>query len=244
MAIHIQLKAFDGPLDLLLHLIGKAKIAIEDLFISEITAQYIKTVQEATDFNADEASEFITMAALLIEIKSRHLLPKPKVEDEEDPEEMLLARLTAYQQLKTATVSMLEFEQVASLLFTKLPEEVPLPPIKYELEGLTLDALMNALLRIQNRLPKSENEVQFHFRNIKRDLFTLEECSETIERALHLGATPFSALFSQSPSREEVVTLFIALLEMLKLGKAHVVQSANFTDLMILPGRKENEDEN
>ena len=87
MAVHIRLKQFDGPLDLLLHLIGKAKIDLKDVFVSEITEQYIEAVQSAPDFDMDEASEFVAMAALLVEIKSRALLPKPpKTDDEEDPE--------------------------------------------------------------------------------------------------------------------------------------------------------------
>ena len=93
MAVHIRLKQFDGPLDLLLHLIGKAKIDLKDVFVSEITEQYIEAVQSAPDFDMDEASEFVAMAALLLEIKSRSLLPKPPKEDEEDPEQLLLQRL-------------------------------------------------------------------------------------------------------------------------------------------------------
>ena len=77
MAVSIHLKQFDGPLDLLLHLVGKAKIDLNDIFVSEITEQYIEIVRSAPDFDMDEASEFIAMAALLVEIKSRRLLPKP-----------------------------------------------------------------------------------------------------------------------------------------------------------------------
>ena len=90
MAVHFHLKQFDGPLDLLLHLVGKAKIDLKDIFVSEITDQYIELVQNAPDFNMEEASEFIAMAALLVEIKSRSILPKKPVEEEEDPEQLLL----------------------------------------------------------------------------------------------------------------------------------------------------------
>ena len=90
MAVSIHLKQFDGPLDLLLHLVGKAKIDLADIFVSEITEQYIEIVRGAPDFDMDEASEFIAMAALLVEIKSRRLLPKPPREEEEDPEQALI----------------------------------------------------------------------------------------------------------------------------------------------------------
>ena len=90
MAVSVHLKQFDGPLDLLLTLIGKAKIDLQEIFVSDITEQYIEIVQNAADFDMEEASEFISMAALLVEIKSRHLLPKPPKEEEEDPEQALI----------------------------------------------------------------------------------------------------------------------------------------------------------
>ena len=90
MALTLHLSQFDGPLDMLLFLIGKAKINIQDIFVSEVTDQYIQSVQNAPDLDMDDASAFIAMAATLLEIKSRSLLPKPKEEDEEDPEAALI----------------------------------------------------------------------------------------------------------------------------------------------------------
>ena len=83
MALSFHLKQFDGPLDLLLTLIGKAKIDLQEIFVSDITEQYIEIVRNAEDFDMDEASEFISMAATLVEIKSRHLLPRPPAQEEE-----------------------------------------------------------------------------------------------------------------------------------------------------------------
>ena len=162
MAVSIHLKQFDGPLDLLLHLVGKAKIDLADIFVSEITEQYIEIVRGAPDFDMDEASEFIAMAALLVEIKSRRLLPKPPREEEEDPEQALIARLTAYKQFRESARNMAEFEKSALKLFGKLPEEYPLPPPTLELDGLTLEALWQALLRVQDRRPAEPREVDFH----------------------------------------------------------------------------------
>ena len=231
MAVSIHLKQFDGPLDLLLHLVGKAKIDLADIFVSEITEQYIEIVRGAPDFDMDEASEFIAMAALLVEIKSRRLLPKPPREEEEDPEQALIARLTAYKQFRESARNMAEFEKSALKLFGKLPEEYPLPPPTLELDGLTLEALWQALLR----------EVDFRLRDIRRDSYTVEGCMETIESRLVLGSVSFDELFSDQPDREEVVTLFIALLELLKLGKAHVRQNGTFDRIMLVPGRREEE---
>ena len=93
MAYVVQLKDFEGPLDLLLHLIGRAKVRIEDIFVSEITEQYLASVQDLSGLDMDAASEFLQMAATLMEIKSRALLPKPPKDEEEDPKEELLRRL-------------------------------------------------------------------------------------------------------------------------------------------------------
>ena len=238
MAIHIQLKQFDGPLDLLLHLIGRAKIDIKDIFVSEITEQFIQAVGNATDFDMDEASEFITMAALLVEIKSRSLLPKPQSEEEEDPEQLLIDRLNAYKQFKESAVSMTEFEQSARQVFGKLPEEIPLPPPTLEIDGLTLDMLWEALLRIAEREPKEPAEEGQHLKDIHRDHYSVDECIYNIRDRLKKGPVAFSNLFAGRPSRQEAVTLFIALLELLKRGKAHVTQDKTFDQIMLYPGRR------
>ena len=238
MAIHIRLKQFDGPLDLLLHLIGKAKIELKDIFVSEITEQYIEAVRNAPDFNMDEASEFIAMAATLVEIKSRAILPKPPVPDEEDPEQQLIQRLIAYKQFKESARNLGDFEQSAMRVFGKLPEEYPLPPPSLELDGLTLDALWEALSRIAQRAPRDAQDADgFRMRDIRRDLFTVEGCMRTIERRLRKRGLTFEELLCDAPCREEVVTLFIALLEMLKLGRARVVQDDTFSTIRLLPGR-------
>jgi len=238
MSVHIRLQQFNGPLDLLLHLIGKAKIDLKDIFVSEITEQYIEAVQNAPDFDMDEASEFITMAALLVEIKSRSILPKPPKGEEEDPEQALIERLIAYKQFKEGAHHMAEFEKTARQIFGKLPEEYPLPPTTMEIDGLSMEALWEALRRIANRTPKEPREVDFRLRDIRRDSHTVEGCIEVIESRLQLGQTDFEALFSLEPSREEIVTLFIALLELLKQGKAHVSQESTFDRIILCPGRR------
>ncbi len=238
MSIHIQLQQFDGPMDLLLHLIGKAKIDVKDIFVSEITEQFIEAISTAPDFDMDEASEFITMAALLVEIKSRSLLPKPKTEDEEDPEQLLIDRLTQYKQFKESAEQMTAFEQSALRAFGKLPEEIPLPPQSFEIDGLTLTMLWEVLVRIAERKPADAPEENAYLKNIRRDHYTVEGCIETIRDHLRKGPVPFDELFSQSPSRAEAVTLFIALLELLKRGKAYVSQSQTFDRIILYPGRR------
>ena len=131
MAMTFQLKDFDGPLDLLLFLINKEKIDIKDIFVSQITDQYIDSVRNAPDLDMDDATDFLVMAATLLEIKSRALLPRPPepTEDgEETPEQTLIRRLEEYKLYKESAGRMKEFEQAAMQVFSKLPEEYPLPP--------------------------------------------------------------------------------------------------------------------
>ncbi len=241
MAVTIHLRQFDGPLDLLLHLVGKARIDLKDIFVSEITEQYVQAVQSAPDFDMDEASEFIAMAALLVEIKSRRLLPKPPPESGEDPEQALIRRLEEYQRFKESAKSMAGFEKAALQVFGKLPEEYPLPPPSLELDGLTLEALWEALVRVANRKPAQPQETELRLSDIRRDSHTVEGCMRDIQRRLKTGGARFCELFSSAPNREEVVTLFLALLELLKLGRAHVRQAAVFDDIWLMPGSRKEE---
>lgn len=238
MAAEFHLKQFDGPLDLLLHLIGKAKIEPKDIFVSEITEQYIEIVRSAPDFDMDETSDFIQMAALLVEIKSRRLLPKPPKEnaEEEDPEAVLVRRLEQYRQFRESARSLAELEAAARDVFGKLPEENVTAEPQIELEGLSLKALWDALSAIAAREPRAAREEPAPARAIRRDVFTVEGCMETIQSRLRFGETPFEALFSDYPTREEAVTLFMALLETLKQGAAHVRQDGPFGAMTLVPG--------
>ncbi len=239
MPQHIHLKQFDGPLDLLLFLISKAKVDIRDIFVSEITEQYIASVKDAADFDMDDASEFLAMAATLLEIKSRSLLPRPPVtEEEESPEEALIRRLEEYKRFKETAQNLQGFEKAAAAMYEKLPEEYPLPPPSFELTGLSLDGLLEALSRVLARKPEEPEEAVYINREIRRDSFTIEACMGHILKRLRRGAMPFESLFSDTPGREEVVTLFLALLEILRLNRAHVEQGATFGEITLYPGRR------
>ena len=150
----VSLKQFDGPLDLLLTLITHAKVDIHDIFVSEITEQYLESMKLVDELDMDSASEFLQMAATLLEIKSRAMLPKPpKPEDENElsPEEALIRQLEEYRQFKEISGRMQELEKQARALITKLPEEYPLPPPVTEITGLTLEKLQRAFLRVLER---------------------------------------------------------------------------------------------
>ena len=246
MAYVVSLKQFEGPLDLLLHLITRAKVDIKDIFVSEITEQYLASLDGIDELDMDVASEFLTMAATLLEIKSRALLPRPPKEEEEgeeSPEQALIRRLEEYKLYKESAGRMKEFEQAAMQVFSKLPEEYPLPPQPVELTGLTLQGLVRALERIIARQTQEDDPGRV-FRAITRDKFTIEQCTFNLTARLRKGPVLFSDMLSQQVTRDEIVSYFMAMLELLKLGKLHAQQEQAFDDILILPGRKDGEGEN
>lgn len=241
MAYVVSLTQFEGPLDLLLHLINQAKVDIKDIFVSEITEQYLASMQGVNELDMDTASEFLQMAAMLLEIKSRSLLPRPPVPEDPDaetPEQALIRRLEEYKLYKESAGRMKEFEKAALNAFSKLPEEYPLPPQPVELTGLTLDGLVRALERIIQRRARENEPGGRVFRSINRDRFTIEQCVYNLTERLKSGPVLFSDMLSVDVTKNEVVSYFSALLEMLKLGRLHVVQEQIFDDILILPGQR------
>lgn len=239
MALTLHLSQFDGPLDMLIFLIGKAKINIKDIFVSQVTDQYIQSVQNSPDLDMDDASAFITMAATLLEIKSRSLLPRQEESEEEDPEQALIRQLEEYQRFKQIAQDMQGFEKAAALMYQKLPEEYPLPPPTLELTGLTLNGLIAAFAKVMARIKDEEEEPIQVARRIVRDEYTVPRCTAHILKRLKKGPVKFDDLFSPHPSRDEVVTLFLALLELLRLGRAAVIQEGTFGDMMLEPREPE-----
>ena len=221
MAMTFQLKDFDGPLDLLLFLINKEKIDIKDIFVSQITDQYIDSVRNAPDLDMDDATDFLVMA--------------------------LIRRLEEYKRFRETASAMKQFEQAAANLFTKLPEEYPLPPQETELVGLTLQGLTEAFLRIWARKPATDDSPETnHYapRDIHRDEHNVQECMLTLLKGVSSrGCLRFEETFSAAPSKEEVVTLFLALLELLKLGEIHAEQEGTWGEIVLYPGRGKDVDE-
>ena len=240
--LEFKLKDFDGPLDLLLTLIGKAQIDIRDIFVSEITDQYLEIVRNAPDLDMDEASGFLVMAATLLEIKSRAMLPnKRKEEDDEDPETELIRRLEEYKRFRETAESMKDFEDAAKRVFTKLPEEYPLPPPEIELTGLTIEGLQEAFIRIWQRKPHMDDDPESnHYapRNIHRDSHTVQDCMlNLMYRIRKKKRMRFEEAFSEAPTREEVVTYFLAVLELLKLGQMHAKQDSVYGGIELIAGK-------
>ena len=239
MAFSIHLSDFDGPLDMLLFLISRAKVDIKDIFVSEVTQQYIDYVANAPDLDLDDASGFLAMAATLLEIKSRSLLPREPQEgepEEEDPAQALIRQLEEYQLIKEAAGQMQQFEKAAANSLAKLPEEFPLPPPSFELENLTLEGLMDAFSRVLARTHADTNEEPPEERRITRDIYSVPRCMGVIVRRLRSGPVQFSELFDADSSRNEVISTFLALLELIKAGRVTVRQDETYADILITPG--------
>ena len=143
----VKLESFEGPLDLLLHLIKAAKIEIKDIFVSQITEQYIEYINDIKEVDLENASEFIEMAAWLIEIKSKSLLPKPQEEvpEEEDSEKQLIQRLEEYKLYKEACQKMKEQETVG--IHFRSPDSSVGEP-RFVLKDMTMEGLMKALRKM------------------------------------------------------------------------------------------------
>ena len=188
------------------------------------------------ELDMDSASEFLQMAATLLEIKSRAMLPKPpKPEDPDEltPEEALIRQLEEYRQFKEVSARMHELEEQARALLTKLPEEYPLPPPTIEITGLTLDKLVKAYRKVLERAARVEAADLLANREIRRDTHTVASCMARISRRIRRGRCSFAELFDAEFTRQEIVTMFMALLELIKLNRVHVTQENAYDEIYL-----------
>ena len=238
MAYHIYLDLFEGPLELLLFLVSKAQIDIKDIFISKVTGQYLEFVNSLQDGDMDRASEFIHMAARLIEVKSRKLLPKPRIEDEdeEDPEESLIRQLEDFKLMKEASEKLSPGHEIAQNRFYRDATEQDVK-INLDLTDVSIKTLQEAFQRM---LLISDIEPEdIVVREIHREEITVEDRISFISRAIDTKKkVTFVDLFANTPSKYEVITTFMALLEMLKLNQIFVNQEGPNRELYILKREK------
>jgi segregation and condensation protein A len=216
---------FEGPMDLLVHLIKKNEVNIYDIPIALITEQYLHYLQWMDALNVDYAAEFLVMASSLTQIKSRMLLPiHPEEEgDEEDPRQMIVRPLLEYLKLKSAAEQLAERPLLGEDTFTR--------PAKPAAQALTDDdevikiglfELIDAFQRILAGLP-DDAKIEF-----TADTITVKERISQIADALEArGSLTFFELFSLQPTRSEIVVTFLAILEMVKLGLIRLVQHVN-----------------
>jgi segregation and condensation protein A len=233
----VQIEQFEGPLDLLLHLINRARINIEDIFVSEVTGQYLSYVSSLNNISMDSASEFLQMAAILVYIKSKMLLPFEDEEDngeeEENPEQELIQSLKTYKLFKDVCEILKEYESRGLRVFYKFPEELALEGERIQIEELTLSDLKNAYDGVLGRIPDGEAE-RIEEVEIRRDIFTIKEQTRFILKKLsEMDNATFFSLFSGTKSRMEVAVTFIALLELIHESIVKIRQDDFCDDIFI-----------
>ena len=242
-AYQVELTGFQGPMDLLLHLINKEKVDIYDIPISRITAQFIRHIEVMQIINLETAGEFIAMAATLMVIKMKMLMPThaESEEEEEDPRAELVRKLLEYKRFKEAAAALHQQEEARRhyhLRQTKYPfqDELDLEP---ELRIEMFD-LLSALAGIFDRLQAKP------YHEIEREPFTVDEKMSLIEEKIGGGGTVnFTELFIADTVKMEVIVTFIAVLELVKRGRLEFVQTRIHGEIWIhRPGIAETGDEN
>lgn len=242
MTVTYKLETFEGPLDLLLHLIDKAEIDIHEVSISEITDQYMIYLQAMQELELEVTSEFLVMAATLLSIKSKQLLPKPPIieldefddwqDDGPDPQEELIQRLLEYRKYKMIAAELRDKEFERSLVFAKEPED--LTPFMHEqpsnpVEGLHIDDLVRAFQKALRRAVR-RNFVA----TVRRDEISVKDRIRDIVEVLKQYETVrFSKLIKQNMDRHEIVVTFLAILELMKMKHIRCHQHQSFDDIVI-----------
>ena len=226
-----KLSQFEGPLDLLLHLVKEAKIDIKDIFVSEITEQYLKYMETITEEDVERSGEFIEMAATLIEIKSKKILPKQEElpEGEETEEQRLIRRLEEYKLFKEQSEKLKQIEDVDRMF--KNPEPGS-GDIKYVLGSLSFDGLLESFSKLLARVQARAASIQE--KKIEKERFTVaQKIAQIKDRLTEKKKVYFSELFEDATDKIEVINTFLALLELLKHQVVKAVQKGNFEDIII-----------
>lgn len=242
MEYQVKLEAFEGPLDLLLHLIKKLEIDIYDIPVAIITEQYLDFIHHMQILELDIASEYLVMAASLIEIKSRMLLPKPEVlfdeelldEDyDEDPREALIQRLVAYRQYKEAAEILKEKEEEQTQVFSKKPEDLSEMGLKRKEAPLASTSVYDMISALQHLLRRKQINRPMRTKIERQTLPVGERMTSIIKHLRTMNSPqPFDSLFPY-PDRTHIVVTFLALLELMKLKQIQCVQAQNFDEILI-----------
>lgn len=235
----VKIDVFEGPLDLLLHLIKQLEVDIYDIPIAEITRQYLAYVHTLKILQLDVAGDYLLMAATLMAIKSQMLLPKPELEDEEDfyeggedPRDALVDQLLEYQQFKKAASVLKTKEAERSLYFTKDPSDLEDYQTQIELEPAEVNVI-DLVQAFQEMMQKKKLKAPLQTKIVAEEV-TMEERMGTIRNRIMTSkkAVLFTELF-ETINRTEVVTTFLALLELMKNKEIDIKQEKAFEDFVI-----------
>lgn len=242
MELSLKLDSFEGPLDLLLHLIEKNKINIYDIPISLITEQYLEYLALMQEEKLEDLSEFIVMAATLLDIKARMLLPKPELDlEEEDPRAELVARLLEYKKFKLLSGDLRLMQEGSERFFYRekhLPREVEKyrPPVDLDrlLRDVTEDKLYRICQDILKRLEEKQDNQHSHFGEIEREAVRIGDRLDYVrERVLKPGRHSFRSLLGRAATKLEVVVTFMAILELIKTGEIRLTEDSTRDDFTL-----------
>lgn len=243
MALSVKIESFEGPLDLLLHLIDVNKFNIFDIPIVEITAQYMEYLSSMETQDLNVMSEFLVMAATLLEIKAKMLLPKEVNEEGEeiDPREELVQKLLEYKMYKYMSYELRDRMCMSGKALYKaptIPDEVAKYEAPVDLEELVGDLTLTRLNAIFESIMKRQAEkidpIRSKFGKIEQEEVSLDEKMAAVrEYALANPTFRFSALMEGQKSRIQMIVTFLAILELMKTGELSVVQEHAFDDMLI-----------
>lgn len=243
MEYNVKVDAFEGPLDLLLHLINRLEIDIYDIPVAQITEQYMGYIHTMNELHLDLASEYLVMAATLLAIKSKMLLPKhedetiddlEQLDGAEDPREELMQRLIEYRKYKEAAQELKQLEEERGQIYTKTPSNLSHLASEVQLENKELDVtLYDMLSAFQKMLKRKQIQKPLKTR-ITRQEIPIEQRMEEILSELKTfhGKKRFYDLFPHT-EREYVVLTFLAVLELMKHNQIAVEQQDNFDELYV-----------
>ena len=234
MDYKVEIPEFEGPLDLLLHLIKQDNISIQDISIERITKQYLNYIEMMNDLNLDIASEYLVMAAELIEMKSSSLLPNEEVEEdefEEDPKNQLINRLLEYEKYKNITNSFKELESFRQEVYTKDPENLT----EYQDENTNIDYgvdLNDLLEAFKKFLNDKELDKPLNTKITNKEYSVGKRTVEIRDILRKKKKVKFTELF-EVLTKEYVVVTFLAILSMSKKQEIELVHTNNFNDIII-----------
>ena len=244
MAITVKLQAFEGPLDLLLHLIDKNKVDIYDIPIVEITEQYLDYIRQMEQSDMNIMSEFLVMAATLLDIKCRMLLPKEVNEEgeEEDPRAELVEKLLEYKMYKYMSYELKDRQIDAGRNLFKaptLPREIEeyREPVDYEqlLGSLTLGRLQRIFKDVVKKQEDRIDPIRSHYGKIEKDEINMDEKSAYSEAYIEEHRRlSFRELLQKQNSKMEMIVAFLIILELMKVGKIFIEQKDIFDYIMIM----------
>jgi segregation and condensation protein A len=244
MHYHVKIDTFEGPLDLLLHLINRLEIDIYDIPMSEITDQYLIYIKTMKELHLDVASEYLVMAATLLAIKSKMLLPKHEeliVDDdmeinyEEDPRDELVERLIEYRKYKEAAEDLKGLEEERNLMFSKPPSDLSELSKDIQVEKVEINVTIYDMLGALQKMMRRKKLQKPLATKIARQEISIEKRMEEIlfELKSFKGRKSFYELFP-FPQKEHIVVSFLAILELMKRREIQIEQEQNFAEIFVM----------